>query len=98
MFLSSRRTGCATGVLVTETLTESFCERCGTRYSFTPPPKPKTLGRLRTLSRGLRGYVMSDTSSIGDALDLARANDEIRATNRQLDQFADTFNFCLSCR
>src|SRR4029079_6942991 len=55
------------GVSVTDTLTESFCERCGTRFSFTAPPKPKPLGRLRTIGRGLATYVMSDGSSLSTA-------------------------------
>ncbi len=44
-----------------EILTESFCERCGTRYSFeavTPGARPLT--RLKVLTRGLRNYVLSD--------------------------------------
>ena len=36
-----------------EILTESFCERCGTRYTFesVAPRKTRRLGQFKTLSR-----------------------------------------------
>ena len=38
-----------------EILTESFCERCGTRYTFeAAAPKGKRLGKLKVISQGLR--------------------------------------------
>jgi hypothetical protein len=39
-----------------EILTESFCERCGTRYTFesAAPTKTRKLGRFKTLSKGLK--------------------------------------------
>ena len=86
------------GVLVPETLTESFCERCGARFTFEPAAKPKHLGRLRMLSRGLRGYVLTDGESFGDAMEHARSDEERRQANVQLDRFHDTFKFCMSCR
>jgi hypothetical protein len=83
---------------VTETLTESFCERCGTRYTFDPLPPPKRLGRLRMLSRGLKSYVLEDGSSFGDVMEHERSDDERRRANAQLDKFHDAFKFCMSCR
>ena len=85
--------------LVTELLTESFCERCGTRFAFgEPPKKPARLGRLKLLSRGLKSYVLSDEASLADALVEAKTEDERRTIRRQLESFQNTFNFCLDCR
>jgi hypothetical protein len=85
--------------LVTELLTESFCERCGTRFAFGEPPKrPARLGRLKLLSRGLKSYVLSDEASLADALVEAKTEDERRTIRRQLESFQNTFNFCLDCR
>ena len=45
---------------MTEILTESFCERCGTRYTFeSAAPRRSRIGRVRVVSKGLRNFVMS---------------------------------------
>ncbi len=83
-----------------EILTESFCERCGTRYTFEAmaPAKAKKLGRFKTLSKGLKNYVLSDESSLDEALASARSDEERVATSQQLEAFQATFNFCMTCR
>ncbi len=82
-----------------EILTESFCERCGTRYTFeAAAPSRGRFGRLRVASRGLRNYVLSDESSLEEAFAEARSDDERTITSQQLDAFHKTFNFCMSCR
>jgi hypothetical protein len=83
-----------------EILTESFCERCGTRYTFESagPTKARRLGRFKTLSKGLKNYVMSDDTSLDEALAAARNDDERELTAQQLDAFHATFNFCMTCR
>ena len=83
-----------------EILTESFCERCGTRYTFesAEPTKAKKLGRFKTLSKGLKNYVMSDDTSLDEAMAAARSDDERELTAVQLDAFHSTFNFCMNCR
>ncbi|MEO5965738.1 MAG: hypothetical protein ABIR11_09760, partial [Candidatus Limnocylindrales bacterium] len=84
---------------MTEILTESFCERCGTRYTFeSAAPRRSRIGRVRTLSKGMRNFVMSDDSSFSEAMAEARSEEEIAATAHQLDAFHQTFNFCLTCR
>ena len=84
---------------MTEILTESFCERCGTRYTFeSAAPRKSRLGRVKVLSRGVRNFVMSDESSLSEAMAQARGEDELAATTQQLDAFHKTFNFCLTCR
>ncbi len=83
-----------------EILTESFCERCGTRYTFesTAPRKTRRLGQFKTLGKGVKNWVMSDDSSLDEAMAEARSDDERELTTQQLDAFHSTFNFCMSCR
>jgi len=85
---------------MTDTITESFCERCGTRYSFDQTAKPRRggIGRVRVLGRGLKNYVANDGMPMAEAMAAAH-DDEARAgVTRQLDAFHKTFNFCMSCR
>jgi hypothetical protein len=82
-----------------EILTESFCERCGTRYTFeSSAPKRRRLGGVKTFGKGLRNFVLSDETSLDDALAAARSDDERETSIQQLDAFHKTFNFCMSCR
>lgn len=82
-----------------EILTESFCERCGTRYTFESPARRSSpLGALGTVGRGLRNFVVSPDQSIDEAFAVARAENEQKSTAHQLEAFHQTFNFCLSCR
>ncbi len=84
---------------MTEILTESFCERCGTRYTFeSSAPRRSRIGRVRTFSRGVKNFVMSDEASFSEAMADARGEEELAATAHQLDAFHKTFNFCLTCR
>jgi len=84
---------------MTEILTESFCERCGTRYTFeSTAPRQKRMGGIRILGRGLKNFVLSDDSSLDEAMAAARSDVEREATAQQLDAFHRTFNFCMSCR
>jgi hypothetical protein len=86
--------------MMPEILTESFCERCGTRYTFESiaPRKTRRLGQFKTLSKGLKNYVLSDDTSMDEAMAAARSDDEREATAQQLDAFHETFNFCMNCR
>ncbi len=87
------------GVGLTEILTESFCERCGTRYTFESTGRRwGGVTRLRVLSRGLRNLVMTDGLSAKDAMAAARMDEGVAASVEQLDAFHRTFSFCLSCR
>lgn len=82
-----------------EILTESFCERCGTRYTFeAAAPKGKRLGKLKVFSKGFVNFVSNDESSLDEALADARSDEQRELTTRQLDAFHQTFQFCLSCR
>jgi 8-oxo-dGTP diphosphatase len=59
---------------MTETITESFCERCGTRYSLEPVTARRRagIGRVRVLTRGLRNYVVNDGMPMSEAMAAAR--------------------------
>ncbi|MEA2548326.1 MAG: hypothetical protein QOE42_924, partial [Chloroflexota bacterium] len=83
-----------------EILTESFCERCGTRYTFesAAPRKTRRIGQLKTLSKGMKNWVMSDDTSLDEAMAAARNDDDRELTSHQLDAFHATFNFCMTCR
>ncbi|HEY0444157.1 MAG TPA: hypothetical protein VGC90_08045, partial [Candidatus Limnocylindrales bacterium] len=82
-----------------EILTESFCERCGTRYTFeSAAPAGKRLGKFKVLSKGLKNFVLDDESSLDEALAAARGEKDREATSEQLDAFHKTFNFCMTCR
>ncbi len=82
-----------------EILTESFCERCGTRYTFEAAiPKKHRIGRLKVLSKGLKNYVLSEDASLDEALAEARSDEEREVSGGQLEAFHQTFQFCMSCR
>ena len=82
-----------------EVLTESFCERCGTRYTFeSARPRVKRLKGVKVLSRGLKNFVLSDDSSLDEAMAAARSDTDREVTAQQLDAFHQTFNFCMTCR
>ncbi|HVL54656.1 MAG TPA: hypothetical protein VM344_10415, partial [Vitreimonas sp.] len=82
-----------------EILTESFCERCGSRYTFeSAAPGGRGIGRFKTLSKGLKNFVMSDDQSFDEAFAAARSDLERQAIAQQLDAFHKAFNFCMTCR
>ncbi len=81
-----------------EILTESFCERCGTRYTFESPRQRMRLKGVKVLSRGLKNFVLSDDTSMDEAMAAARSEMDREVTGHQLDAFHKTFNFCMSCR
>jgi hypothetical protein len=83
---------------MTEILTESFCERCGTRYTFESARTRTRLKGVKVLSRGLKNFVLSDDTSIDEAMAAARSEADREASAHQLDAFHKTFNFCMSCR
>jgi hypothetical protein len=80
-----------------EALTESFCERCGTRYEFAAPTELNTIRKTRGLISGLRNYIMSQ-DSLSDAVGDAMRSEEEALASAQLDAFHDSFSFCIQCR
>jgi hypothetical protein len=82
---------------LTETLTESFCERCGTRYEFSAPTRLNPLRKTRGLIGGLKNYLTSQ-DALGDAMEDAMRTEEGSLATAQLDAFHEAFNFCIDCR
>ena len=82
---------------MTETLTESFCERCGTRYEFSAPTRLNPVRKTRGLIGGLKNYLTSQ-DSLGDALEDAMRTEAGALATAQLDAFHEAFNFCIDCR
>ena len=84
---------------MSEILTESFCERCGTRYTFeSGAPGRSVLGNVRVVSKGLRTFATSRHTTFSEAMADARGQVMLSATTQQLDAFHSAFNFCLGCR
>ncbi len=80
-----------------EALTESFCERCGTRYEFPAPAKLSTLRKTRGLVSGFKNYIMSQDALSDTIEDAMRSEEEVLAAH-QLEAFHAAFNFCINCR
>ena len=80
-----------------DTLTESFCERCGTRYEFEAPEKLTPMRKTRGVITGLKNYIMSQDSLSDSVNDGIRSQAEVIAS-KQLDAFHDAFSFCIDCR
>ena len=80
-----------------ETITESFCERCGTRYEFTAPTRLNPLRKTRGLFGGLKNYLTSQ-DALSDAIGDAMRYEEGALASAQLEAFHETFNFCIDCR
>jgi ribosomal protein L40E len=80
-----------------ETLTESFCERCGTRYEFKAPTRLNPLRKTRGLFGGLKNYLTSQ-DALSDAMGDAMRSEEEQLAAAQLDAFHESFNFCIGCR
>jgi hypothetical protein len=80
-----------------EALTESFCERCGTRYEFAAPTQLNTMRKTRGLISGLKNYIMSQ-DALGDAVGDAMRSEEEALASQQLEAFHESFNFCIDCR
>ena len=90
----------ATGVdraPLTDTLTESFCERCGTRYEFSTPTRLNPLRKTRGFVGGLRNY-LTGQDALSDAMNDAMRTEEDGLAHAQLDAFHESFNFCINCR
>ena len=80
-----------------ETLTESFCERCGTRYEFHAPTRLNPLRKTRGFIGGLRNYLTSQ-DALSDAMGDAMRTEEDGLSSAQLEAFHESFNFCIDCR
>jgi hypothetical protein len=80
-----------------DTMTESFCERCGTRYEFAAPEKLTPIRKTRGVISGLKNYIMSQ-DSLSDSVNDAMRSQAERLASRTLDAFHSSFSFCIDCR
>lgn len=80
-----------------DTLTESFCERCGTRYEFQAPTRLNPLRKTRGFIGGLRNYLTSQ-DALSDAMGDSMRSEEDTLASAQLAAFHESFNFCIDCR
>jgi hypothetical protein len=80
-----------------DTMTESFCERCGTRYEFAAPEKLTPMKKTRGVISGLKNYIMSQ-DSLSDSVNDAMRSQAERLAARTLDAFHSSFSFCIDCR
>jgi hypothetical protein len=80
-----------------ETLTESFCERCGTRYEFRAPTRLSPLRKTRGLVGGLKTY-LTGQDTLSEAIGDAMRTEQGALASAQLDAFHESFNFCIDCR
>jgi hypothetical protein len=79
--------------------TDSFCERCGTRYTFGPPPaKGPSLATAKILAKGLKNFVMNDSTTMDEAMAAARIDEERAHSSQVTEDFHRIFNFCMTCR
>ena len=82
---------------VSDNLTASFCERCGTRHEFRTPKGLNPLRKTRGFIGGLRHYLVSD-EGLSDAMRDSMQAQESAVAGTQLDAFHSTFHLCLDCR
>ena len=69
-------------------LTDSYCERCGSHYIFGPSPaKGPTLAGARLLAKGLKNFVMTDGTSLDEALAAARIDDTHSVSTQVAEDF-----------
>jgi hypothetical protein len=75
---------------MTDTVLQSFCERCGTRYTFAEPQEAKPEGGRSKLGRFGRRAPEPQGDSDGKP--------SVSTTLPSSDHFKGTFHFCLDCR
>jgi hypothetical protein len=82
---------------MTAPITGMYCDRCGARHEFGRA-RPGGVARLRELTRGVRGYVLNEAPTFGDAMTDAWARLEEDGALEQYAEVHKTFSFCLDCR
>lgn len=82
---------------MTAPITGMYCDRCGARHEFERA-RPSGAARLRSLTRSVRGYVMNETPTFGDAMTDAWSRLEEDGALEQYAEVQRTFSFCLDCR
>lgn len=82
---------------MSDTLTASFCERCGTRVEFRAPTGLNPVRKTRGFIGGLRNYLVG-SEGLSDAMRDAMQVQESVVAAKQLEAFHATIHLCLGCR
>lgn len=80
-----------------ETLTASFCERCGTRHEFRAPTSLGPIRKTRGFIGGLRNYLVGD-EALSEAMREGMQAQESVIAAAQLDAFHASVHLCIGCR
>ncbi|MEP7082343.1 MAG: hypothetical protein ABI841_05120 [Chloroflexota bacterium] len=82
---------------MSETLTASFCERCGTRHEFRAPKGLGPIRKTRGFIGGLKQYLVSD-QELSEAMREGMQTQESVIAAAQLDAFHESVHLCIGCR
>ena len=82
---------------MSETLTASFCERCGTRHEFSAPKSLGPIRKTRGFIGGLKTYLVSD-QELSEAMREGMQTQESVIAAAQLDAFHSSVHLCIGCR
>jgi hypothetical protein len=82
---------------MSETLTASFCERCGTRHEFRAPRGLGPIRKTRGFIGGLKQYLVSD-QELSEAMREGMQTQESVIAAAQLDAFHASVHLCIGCR
>lgn len=82
---------------VSDTLTATFCERCGTRQEFRAPRRVGPLRRTRGFVGGLRNYI-GGSDALSEAMREGMQAQESLIAAAQLDAFHASIHLCIDCR
>lgn len=82
---------------VSQTLTATFCERCGTRQEFRAPSGLGPLRKTRGFIGGLRTYI-GGSDALSEAMREGMQAQESVVAAAQLDAFHASIHLCIDCR
>jgi len=82
---------------VSDSLTATFCERCGTRQEFRAPSGLGPLRKTRGFIGGLRTYI-GGSDALSEAMREGMQAQESVVAAAQLDAFHASIHLCIDCR
>lgn len=82
---------------MSDSLTATFCERCGTRQEFRAPRGLGPLRKTRGFLGGLRNYIGGE-DALSEAMREGMQTQESLVAAAQLDAFHASIHLCIDCR
>lgn len=82
---------------MSDSLTATFCERCGTRQEFRAPRRVGPLRKTRGFVGGLRNYI-AGSDALSEAMREGMQAQESVVAAAQLDAFHASIHLCIDCR